>query len=360
VRRLRAALAAAAGLGLGLGVTAAAAPPATPPLTAAGAGLRAPAGIRADVYARGVPRPTALALDARGRIWAASSAGGPGAQDGVWLVAGPGARPRHVVKGLHGVLGLTWAGGRLYVSSTGRVDAFSGLRGLRFTRRRAVLKDLPTGLHQNDAVVPGPDGRLYLGIGSPCNACRSEDPRSAAVVSFRPDGSDLRVVARGFRNPYGLAFLPGTRHLLVTENGRDDLGVGAPPDELNLVRIDGPVRDYGYPACWGQGGPPCRGTAPALADLAPHASADGIAVVSGWPGYGTSAFIAEFGSSFRPPTGHDVVRVALSPDGRGGYRARASVFATGFEYPLAAAADSEGSLLVGDFGRDLIYRLRPR
>ena len=70
----------------------------------------------------------------------------------------------------------------------------------------------------------------------------------------------LRVEARGLRNPYGLAFIPGTARLLVSEHGRDDLGLRRPPEELNLVPTAGRVRSYGFPACWGQGGPRCRGT----------------------------------------------------------------------------------------------------
>lgn len=327
-------------------------------LVSVGAGLRAPGDVRADVFATGLPRPTAFAVDGRGQLWATSGSGVTTPQDGVWLIAGKGARPRQVVRGVPTPLGLTWFGGELYVAERGRVRAYGGFGGGRFAGVRTVRSGLPVGLHQNAGIAAGPDGRIYLGIGSPCDACRPTHRLSATVVSFRPDGSDLRVVARGLRYAYGLAFLPGTRDLFATENGRDRLGLRAPPEELNLIREG---KDYGYPGCWGQGGAACVGTEPALVKLAPHASPDGLTFIDGqWgPAYGTSAFIAQFGSSFQPRTGGNVVRVAMTST-TDGYRGTPHTFATGFTSPLAIATGADGALLVGDFSRNTVYRLRKR
>ncbi len=323
----------------------------------AGAGLSAPADIRADVWAS-VPNPSAFAIDARNRLWVASSPRGPQLDGRVYVVPRRGRAPVLVVSGLQRPLGLVWHRNELYVSSTGRVDAFGGLTGFRFTRRRTVIRDLPTGGHQNDGIAVGPDGRLYLGIGSTCNACAATHPYEAAIISFLPSGKRVRIVARGLRNPYGLAFIPRRGVLLATENGRDDLGRDAPPDELNVI-VQG--RRYGYPDCWNQGGPACAGTASPLVGLPPHASADGLAVIDGSWGarYGTSAFTAQFGSSSPPRTGHNLVRVALTrlPDGR--WRGRTTVFATGFANPLAVVAAPQG-LFVGDWTTGTVYRLRPR
>lgn len=327
-------------------------------LVPAGAGLRAPSDVRADVYATGLPRPTAFAVDGRGQLWATSGSGEATPQDGVWLIAGKSARPRHIVKDVPTPLGLAWFEGELYVAERGRVRAYRGFGGGRFARARTVVSGLPVGLHQNAGITPGPDGRIYLGIGSPCDACRPVNRLSAAVVSFRPNGSDLRVVARGLRYAYGLAFFPGTSDLFATENGRDKLGLTAPPEELNLIRQG---KDYGYPGCWGQGGTACTGKEPAAVKLAPHASPDGLTFITDqWgPAYANSAFIAQFGSSFTPRTGGNVVRVALTPTADG-YTGRAGVFATGFDSPLAIATGSDGAVLVGDFSRNTVYRLRPR
>ncbi len=320
-------------------------------LVPAGSGISAEPGINVSVYAK-VARPTALTLDPAGRLWVATADGSPGPTGRVSLVATVGAAPRTVIPNLRAPLGLLWLKGELYVSSTGRLDAYSSFSAGHFAKRRPVVTGLPTGLHQNDAVVAGPDGRLYMGLGSPCDACVPKDPRQAAVLSFRPDGSDLRVVARGLRNPYGLAFIPGTQSLFITENGRDGLGLNAPPEELNRLEVGGPVPNFGYPGCWGQGGAPCTGTAAAFVKLAPHASPDAVAVISSGRGAlaGTGAYVAQFGSSFKPPTGRNVVRVDVAS------RAVRTV-ATGFANPLSLTVTKDQNLLVGDFSRGIVYLL---
>ena len=120
---------------------------------------------------------------------------------------------------------------------------------------------------------------------------------SGTVVSFKGDGSDLRIEAKGLRGPFGLAFIPGTASLLVTDNGRDDLGVHRPPDELNLVRdVTRAAPDFGFPDCYDQGGRACAATAAPLALLPAHAGVGGVAVTRDWGGRGLTAFVAENGS----------------------------------------------------------------
>ena len=91
----------------------------------------------------------------------------------------------------------------------------------------------------------GPDGRLYLGSGTTCDVCREKDRRSGAILSFKLDGSNLRIVATGLRNPFGLVFDGDT--LYVSDNARDDLGENEPAE--TIVRIK-PGADYGWPRCW--------------------------------------------------------------------------------------------------------------
>src|SRR5215213_475049 len=325
---------------------------------AAAAGVRVPAGVKLQRYAKGIPNPSNLAFDARGRLWVTSAGVQAAGADGVWLVPRRGAPPRQVVSGLFSALGLTWYRRELYVSHivphatfaprhTGRVVAYSGFDGRRFARSRVVVDGLPVGRHRVDSIVAGPGGRLYLGIGSESDHDPSSSPLAGTVVSFRPGGGGLRVEARGLRNPYGLAVAPRGR-LLVSEHGRDDLGLHEPPDELNLVSPRGRARTYGFPACWGQGGAPCRGTVGALARLAPHSAPGAVVVARRFGRWGPSAFVTRFGSTFRAnPTGGDVVRVPLANLGR---RRTAPVrrFATGFGHqePLGAALGPDGALYV--------------
>src|SRR5829696_4738563 len=247
-----------------------AATPAAAAAAAAAARVRLPSGVKLQRYATGIPNPSNLAFDGSGRLWATSAGVQAAAADGVWLVPRRGARPRQVVGGLFSALGLTWHRRELYVSHivphatfaprhTGRVIAYSGFDGRRFARSRVVVDGLPVGRHRVDSIVAGPGGRLYLGIGSESDHEPSSAALAGTVVSFRPGGGGLRVEARGLRNPYGLAVAQGGR-LLVSEHGRDDLGLHEPPDELNLVSPRGGARSYGFPGCWGQGGAACHGT----------------------------------------------------------------------------------------------------
>ena len=202
--------------------------------------LQVPAGFSAEVYASGLKRPTALAFGAGGLLYATQESGE------VVAVGRGSTRPRVLARGFRSPLGLAWQGETLYVSAQGSLHRLV-VRGKRVVSRRAILTGLPFGRHQQDTVAIGPDGRLYLGSGSTCDVCRERDRRSAAVLSVRPDGSDLRVVARGLRNPFGLAFQPGTNRLYVSDNGRDDLGRSEPAETIVEIR---PGADYGWPRCW--------------------------------------------------------------------------------------------------------------
>ncbi len=161
------------------------------------AALHVPAGYRASIYARGLVHPTAMSFGPDSRLYVSEDIGS------VVSVARGTTRPKPFLRNLLVPLGLLWRGRTLYVSQSGRVDAF----GVNGRRLRVVLSGLPYKLHQQDAIVAGPDGRLYLGSGSTCDACVERNPRSATILSFRPDGTGLRIVARGLRNPYGLLFV---------------------------------------------------------------------------------------------------------------------------------------------------------
>lgn len=327
---------------------------AVPAVPAADGSIRGPRGIGVERVARGLGHPTNIAFDPAGGIWTTSARYGISSSDGVWYVRRRGARPRHVVRGLNTALGLAWFRGELYVSHvvpysasggryTGRVTAYSRFNGRRFRRQRTVLRDIPVGLHRVNSIAPGPEGRLYMGVGS-AGDDYAGSRYGGTVVSFRPGGRGLRVEARGFRNPYGLAFGPDGRTLFVSDNGRDDLGNNRPPEELNRFLVTGPVPHFGFPRCWGTGGGRCGGTRPPLANLAPHSAVGGVAVAGRFGRFGRSAFVAEHGSTIAsPPTGSVVRRVPLS-----GGRSDDVRFARGFRThdPLGLALGPGGALYV--------------
>jgi glucose/arabinose dehydrogenase len=295
-----------------------------------------------------IRHPTALAFAPSGRLVVATEGGGVTSYD----VSGPVARDeREVASGFKLPLGLLYVGDALYVSDNGTVWRLAG------GARTAVVSGIPTFEHSTDALALGPDGRIYLGVGSTCNACREADARNATIVSFAPDGSGLSIVARGLRNAYGIAFNRSDGSLWATDNGRDDLGADV-PDELNLVQSG---KNYGYPDCYGKSrGSNCDGTTAPLLELDANSSSDGIVFYDGtsFPQeYRENVFIAQWGS-FRRTRGRKVVRVVLvKREGR--YDARSIDFATGFDAPLAlAVGPADGALYVADHGRGTIYRIR--
>ena len=321
------------------------------------AAVKLPAGAKVREVTAGVRQPSNLAFDRRGRLWITSAGHQTNPADGVWMLPRPRAKPVQVVSGLFSALGLLWHAGELYVSHVtpyatradrhvGRVTAFSGFDGRRFARRRVVVDGLPTGLHRVDSLAADRAGRIYLGVGSQTDSGPPTARFAASVISFTAAGEDLRVEARGLRNPYGLAFLPGGRTLAISEEGRDDLGLRRPPEELNVLDPRGPPPDFGHPGCYEQGGSACAGTRRARVRLPEHSAATGVAVAERFGALGPSVFVALFGSSFDArPTGGEVVRVPLI-DGKP--VAQFVRFARGFgrQEPLGLAIGPDGDLYV--------------
>ena len=264
------------------------------------------------------------------------------------VAVGPGSsKPRVLARGFETPLGLTWVGRNLFVSAQGYVSRLA-VRGRQVVSRRKIVTRLPFDRHQQDTIVLGPDGRLYLGSGSTCDACKEKDARSGAILSFRQDGSGLRIVARGLRNPFGLVF-DGTT-LYVSDNARDDLGENEPAETIVRIR---PGADYGWPRCWAswrlrklQGS--CRGVTPPVAYLEPHSSANSLAL---WRG---TLVVAEWGQYLSERWGRKLVQVNVRTG-------RSSTLADGFDHPLGLAVEPRsGGLLAADWGRGVIYRVRKR
>lgn len=308
-------------------------------LTAIGAGLRGPAGFKATIYARGLRNVSAFALDRRGRLWATTSAAADHSRDGVWLVPRAGARPIEVITKLSGPLGLTWVGDTLFVTSIGRVEAFSGLRGSRFAHRRTIVSE-PAGHGWDDAIVATPDGRLVMGISSHCDHCATTTRWSGSIVSFRPDGSDVRTYASAIRAPVGLALVPKTSDLLVSMNQRDDLGARTPGDALALVTAG---QDRRFPGCYDQGGTACAGVPAPVALLDAHAAVGQVAMLGA-----RTALVGEWALG-------KVQRVALRRSGET-YASTVTPFLTGIAHPLAVAT-SGTTVLVGDWTSGRVYRV---
>jgi glucose/arabinose dehydrogenase len=217
----------------------------------------------------------------------------------------------------------------------------------------------------------GPDRKLYVPVGAPCNVCVRKDPRFATIMRMDPDGSDLEIFARGVRNTVGFDWHPGTGELWFTDNGRDYLGDNLPPDELNHAA--GPGRHFGFPYYHGKSVQdpefgnmaPREEYTPPVQELGPHVASLGMRFYTGkmFPEkYQNQIFIAEHGSWNRSdPIGYRITVVYLKGSRSVGYE----VFARGWLQkgntvlgrPVDIEVMKDGSLLVSDDHAGKIYRV---
>jgi glucose/arabinose dehydrogenase len=323
---------------------------ATDTLVSIGSGLAGPSGTMATRYARGLKNVSALAFDTGGRLWATTASYADTGKDRLSLITKAGAAPVTVLSTLHTPLGLLWYRGWLYVTSRSRVDAYAGFDGTRFATHRTVLT-LPSGVGESNEIVLSPGGRMLMGISASCDHCVPASKYSATIISFRPDGSDLRIYAKRIRAAVGLIYYPGTSDLFVTMNQRDDLGEATPGDWLAVVRQGD---DWKFPACYGQSTAACTSAPRPIATLDTHAAVSGVVVVTGQLGahVGTAALVAEWSDG-------KVLSVALRHTRTSAARAYAGTvhpFLAGLKSPVPVILHDR-AVLVGDWTTGIVYAI---
>ncbi len=288
---------------------------------AADATLTLPAGFQAGVFASGLSNPRFLTVGpdglvyvaerGRNRIVALPDANGDGRADSEIEVAGD----------LHQPSSLTFDGAALLVGEEDQVTRLTLDAAHHATGRTVLIPNLPhDGSHTTKTVLIGPDGRLYLAMGSSCNICVEPDPHRAAVLVYNADGSGGRVFSRGLRNAVGLAVNPVTGAIWATNNGRDFLGDDQPPETVNVLQ-DG--ADFGWPRChagtlvdpdFGTASG-CTGVTAPVATMHAHMAPLGLAFYKGTqfpPGFRDSLYVAFHGSwNSSQLVGYKVMRVPL-------------------------------------------------
>lgn len=349
---------------------------ATPTPALVAARLRAPPGFTVSTWATGLAGARMLEVTAAGDLLVSQPRSGR-----ITLLGadrnGDGTPDRRValLDGLDRPHGIELHEGWLYVAEQTRVSRvrFDAAQGAVTGAPERVVDVLPGGgNHWSKSLRFGPDGALYVSVGSTCNVCVEKDERRATILRLDADGRNGRVFARGLRNSVGLDFAPWDGALYATDNGRDLLGDDVPPCELNRIE-DGAFYGWPYVNGFGQLDPDLgRGReAIAAAARAPvhgfraHNAPLGmrfLRAAARAPGFERAALVALHGSWNRSkPDGYRVVSLHWRDDG--GIEERP--FLTGFldggsiiGRPVDVAEAADGTLYVSDDFAGVIYRLR--
>jgi glucose/arabinose dehydrogenase len=350
--------------------------PATPERIAS---LKAASDLRVSVFAEGLGRPRMIAVAPGGDVFVTRREPGD-----LWLLRdadkdGKAEVKRQLLskKDLHGV---AIDGSTVYLVTVHEAFA-AALEGDRLGALRTIASGLPDGgQHPNRTIARGPDGQLYLSVGSTCNACRETSPESATLLRLGADRKGRSVFASGLRNTIGFAWHPRTKALWGVDHGIDNLGDDEQKEELNLLSEG---TRYGWPYAYADGKvnpsiePPPGSTKEAWAAgskapgllLTAHSApmqmvfAHGDALPERYRG---GAFVTLHGSWNRqPPSGYEVVFIRFDEGGQpkeaetvlSGFLGQAAGGWSTFGRPCGLAALPDGSLLVGDDANGVVYRL---
>ena len=191
--------------------------------------LQAPPGYKVSVLATGLPKARHMVMGTGGTLFVGSMAGNVYA---LTLNGSTVTQQRIVVKGLTDPSGVAFHNGALFVADRTRIVRFDNIEQQLDNpgAPTAVITGLPDkARHDAHAMGVGPDGLLYVSVGSPCNTCEPVNDEYGTILRSKPDGSGKEVFARGIRNTVGFDWHPQTRELWFTENGQDELGAGCAP-----------------------------------------------------------------------------------------------------------------------------------
>ncbi len=211
--------------------------------------IKLPKGFSIKVYAE-VEDARSMALSPSGtlfignkgedKVYAVKDTDGDGVADKKWVLA----------KGLNMPNGVAFKDGDLYIAEVSKISKIKDVeKNLDNPKLEVVYDKYPTDAHHGWKYIAfGPDGKLYVPVGAPCNICEPKDPY-ASITRINADGTGMEVVQRGVRNTVGFTWHPTTKNIWFTDNGRDMLGDDVPPCELNTATKVG--EHFGYPYCHG-------------------------------------------------------------------------------------------------------------
>ncbi len=328
-----------------------------------------PPGFSIEAFAD-VPNARSLAVGDAGTIFVSNRRGNT-----VYAITTDSNGHRKVLEidsGLNTPNGVAFFQGDLYVAEIDRVSRYRNIESRLQDMPDAELLDidLPSESHHGWRYIGfGPDEKLYISIGAPCNICDRDG--YGRIVRMNPDGSERETFATGIRNSVGFTWHPETDELWFTDNGRDMLGDDLPTDELNHAPAAG--LNFGFPFCHAGdildpefgAGRDCADFAPPARKLGPHVASLGVKFYTGRefpPEYQGQIFIAEHGSWNRSEKiGYRISLVRLE----GGRAVSYEVFADGWLQgqevrgrPVDLLVLDDGSMLLSDDSAGKVYRIR--
>ncbi|MBO6494656.1 MAG: sorbosone dehydrogenase family protein [Roseivirga sp.] len=284
-----------------------------------------------------------------------------------------------ILTGWNSPNGIAYRNGDLYVAEINRIHRFpSIMENLSDPKSEVIYDQYPTdGHHGWKFIAFGPDGKLYVPVGAPCNVCdkEEENPVYATITRMDPDGSNMEIYAKGVRNSVGFTWNPKTNNMWFTDNGRDLMGDDIPACELNFAPKAG--MHFGFPY-WHQGDIPDKEfgkkyprdkfTEPAY-KFEPHSAPLGLRFYEGnmFPAkYKNNIIVAQHGSWDRTPDaghiGYQLRFVQIEND----KVVKSEIFADGWldtennkgwGKPVDIMEMPDGSILVSDDVNHCIYRI---
>lgn len=334
--------------------------------------IELPPGFSVEIYAEGVENARQMVRGDNGTIFAGSQRAGK-----LWAISDANGDQRAetvrlIDENLRMPSGVEFLDGALYVGAVDRILRYDNIESRLDRPPEPVLVSdaLPGKDHHGWKYLRfGPDGKLYIPVGVPCNICEKEG--FGEIRRMNPDGSGMDTFAKGLRNSVGLAFHPENDQLWFTDNGRDKMGDDLPADELNHAPRAG--MHFGMPYCL-QGdlldkkfgkGKSCDDYTPPVAKLDAHGAALGLVFYTGKmfpPDYTNRLFVTQHGSWDRSEkSGYRILVLDVQPDGK---VLKTQVFASGWLQnerawgrPNDVLVMPDGALLVSDDKAGVIYRI---
>jgi glucose/arabinose dehydrogenase len=339
-----------------------------------GTPLTMPNGFTISIFAKNLGDARVMAWDPDGTLLVSN----PGKERVVALIDtngdGISENTIPVVQDLNKPHGIAFHKGKLYVAEVNQVAIYDyDAKNKKATNKKKIL-DLPAGgNHTSRSIAFGPDGKLYISVGSSCNACVEKDTHRAAISVANADGSDYKIFAAGLRNAVFFTWSPFDNRMWATNMGRDLIGDDIPPETVNIVTQG---KNFGWPYCYGKrvwdksfdsskkAQEFCGSVEPPHIEYQAHSAPLGLAFIpKSWPQqYQNDLLVAFHGSWNRTqPTGYKVVRFNL--DDEGNYLS-AEDFISGWLQgsgaigrPVDLTFDANGVLYISDDKAGVIYRV---